>query len=42
MLQGIIERLIESGQCREMEISEGINLGNGKLRTAIPSRGYDR
>jgi len=40
--QGMIGRLIESGQCCEMEINVETNWGNEKLRTTILSTGYDR
>jgi len=40
VLQGMIDKLIETGRCYGMEMNCGKNKSNGNFKTTIPSNNY--
>jgi len=42
VLQGMIDKLIETGSCYGMEMNVEKKQNNGNFKTAIPSNIYDR
>ena len=42
VLQGMIDKLIETGRCYGMEMNVEKNKSNENFKTTIPSKNYDR